>query len=350
MIILADLIAVLAVLGMGLFGFLHGLFLATVAGMLVLTGFLGAVALAPAGARWLEALDCPVLYSLPLAYFLIVAAVLGAGRLLGGAFVREDDVRLPRLVDQILGTVVGLFAGVLVGGTILVGWSMCDLPRGLQLYAQFMRFDCGAPALWTFVRCMEPEHHERERLYQGDVFRPRGDPRANGALLRASEPFDDADGDWLHDESERYLDYNRDGSFTRDQSVTDHSGGAPGQRDMGLIDSYWLSSWRRLRVMHAPRITSSRNGEVSTDEGDLVYMAVAEDPDDGDELKYHLKPNEDDEANLLTIGPQTGAVRIRGSELDPDIENLQFWVVVTDRAGMTDEQRVTIAVRPLRKK
>jgi hypothetical protein len=351
-VVLADLVSVVSILGMGLFGFRYGLFLATVVGLLVLSGFLGAVALAPVGARWLESMDCPVGYSLPASYFLILAAVLGAGRLLVGTFVEEDDVRLSPLVDQILGVAVGLMSGALVGGAIFVGWSMCDLPRVLQLYPQSMRFDTGSRALWTFVRCVEADRHERERMYQGDVWRQPADALATGPVLRASEPFDDADGDWMHDESERYLDYDRSGSFTRDQLVFDHSGGVSGRRDIGVIDSYWLSSWRHPRVMHAPRITSSRNAAVAADEvaDGVIYIAVAEDPDAGDELKYSLKQNEDDEARLLTIGPQNGVVRLRGSELDPAIQNLRFCVVVSDRSGIAAEQEVNVAVEPRRKK
>lgn len=344
-VLVADALALGAMVSMAAFGFYHGLFQATVAALVVFTAMVAGVALAPGMAGWLTSLDCPVSAAMPLGFFVILVVVLGAARIVIGAVIREDDVRYSGVVDRVLGTIMGGVAGVLLGSALLVGWSMCELPVGYRLNAPAMKMDLGVRALWMFVRTVVPDPEERERLFHGDVFREESDPRARrGVRLRASEPFDDIDGDWMHDDSEPYLDYNRDKSFTKDQVVIDRSGGRPGTRDIGLVDCYWLSAWRTIRVIHAPAITSPAIIPAAVgDAGDLCRIE-AHDPDEGDMLRYEIRKHMDDDEPLVEIDAADGGVRLRDPEANVAGRQLRFNVVVTDRSGLKDERTVTVAV------
>lgn len=343
---IADAVALASIAAMAIFGFYHGLFQATVAALVVFTAMVSGVALAPGVAVWLESLDCPASGAMPLAFFGLLASILAVARVAIGYFVREDDVRFSDAVDKILGALMGCVAGILLGSAMLVGWSMCELPHGFRLNAPGMKIDLGVRALWVFVRCTISDSEERERLFHGDVFREEGDPRAKqGVRLRASEPFADIDGDWMHDDAEPILDYNRDGIFTKDQVVIDRQGGKPGTRDIGLVDCYWLSAWRTIRVIHAPAIKSP--AVIACDgvpkDGALLCKLEAMDPDEGDVLRFTLKKHMDDDEPLV-VADADGSVRLREGAAVSGGQKISFTAIVTDRSGLVDEKRITVAI------
>ena len=344
--VLANITAYGALVGMAAFGFRHGVFLALLSALTMMTGFIIAVAMAPAAASRLESFGVEAVYSLPIAYLLILAVVLSVARVIAGALLTDEDVRFHPDVERFGGAAVGAFAGLILGGTLLVGWSMCQLPAGWRLNAPVMHFDSGARCLWMFARWIHADPEARNMMFQGDVIPGKNDPKPAGEAVLASEPFDDADGDWEWDESERFLDYDENKEFSLDQSVADHPLGKAGLREAGLADRYWLSAWRTLRVLHRPRITSAEfnASEQVARPGELIYKAEAVDPDEGDELAYSLSGEGD--AALLQIDPKTGEVRFGEGPIDPETKKVCFTVMVKDRSSLSDDHKVEITLRP----
>ena len=331
---------------LGLFGYRHGLFLATVVGLVLLTGFLGALALAPAGAAFLESFDCPAAYSLTATYCSLFAVAAAACRFGIGEIVREDDVRFGGAIDKVGGLVVGGVAGMLVAGAVLVGWSMWQLPDGLKPDMTSMKSDAGAKALRAFARCIHTDSQLRDRLLHGDFERSTTAATADGGgRVRVSEPFVDIDGDWVRGDHEPYLDYDRDGTFTTSAAVIDRSSGGQGRRAVGLLDAYWLGSWRAVRVVTAPQFTSPARIDADTrgTERPLLLLAAA-DADDGDTLTYSMAPKAGDDSPLVTVDPTTGEVTLTTSQVGTDVQSLRFKAVVTDRSGLTDEREITVTL------
>ena len=174
----ADLAVVMPLVGMMLFGFRHGLFLATVAGLELFAAFVAAVAAAPALAGWLEGLDFPPDHALVAAAMIVFAGVVVAGRLAVGAAVPDGAMRLAPVIDSVGGAAIGAVAGVVLGAALLVGWSMAEPPESFRLDVGRVRLDVGAPLLRTFARCVEPDAERRERLLDGDP--GDGDPDVGG--------------------------------------------------------------------------------------------------------------------------------------------------------------------------
>ena len=342
--LVADVLACTAVVALAAAGFQYGLFLAVVTSLIVFTAFVTSLALAPGLATHLELVGLPAAFLLPAAYFAILLATCGVARVAVGGAVVDRDVRFPRLVDRVGGLVAGAFAGMLLGGALLVGWSMCEMPAGSRLNAPATKMDLGARLVWSFVRLLVSDENARLHLFSGDPIHPGG----AGVVLRASEPFDDADGDWMWDENELYLDFDHNKEFTIDQLVTDLPQGKPGSRDIGLSDRYWLSAWRAIRVLHRPQIAPLvPNSPVPLAQaGAVIFRAVAADPDPQDKLRYSLQAGRDDDEPLLQIDPETGEVRFCNQPIDPTLKKVKFVVVVTDRSELSDSQKVTIPLQP----
>ena len=342
--LVADVLACTAVVALAVAGFRYGLFLAVVTSLIVFTAFVTSLALAPGLATHLELVGLPAVFLLPAAYFAILLATCGVARVAVGGAVVEGDVRFRRLVDRVGGLVAGGFAGMLLGGALLVGWSMCEMPAGSRLNAPATKMDLGARLVWSFVRLLVSDENARLLLFSGDPIHPGG----AGVVLRASEPFDDADGDWMWDENELYLDLDHNKEFTIDQQVTDLPQGKPGTRDIGLSDRYWLSAWRAIRVLHRPQIAPPViNGPVPVAQaGAVIYRTAAADPDPQDKLRYRLQTGRDGDESLLQIDPETGEVRFCDEPIDPTLKKVSFVVVATDRSELRDEQKVTIPLQP----
>ncbi|GEM_PF-3482418 len=224
---------------------------------------------------------------------------------------------------------------------------MCELPHGYRLMAPAMKADLGARALWAFVRCIEPNPDEQRRLYQGDILHHSAGHKSFDQLIRVSEPFDDSNGDWVRGDAEPYLDYDRNGRFTLDQVVVDQPDGKLGSRDVGLVDCYWLSSWRTIRVLHAPEILTKPmidppRGWTPTD---VLVRIESRDADEGDKLRYRFKKNMDDDERLFVIDSDTGDIRLHAYVGRPPQCRLQFIVEVVDRSGLMDSRKFTVMFR-----
>lgn len=151
---LGDLIVIMILVGMTLYGWQQGLFLATIAGLQVLASFLGALALADWVAPQLVQADCPEQHAFAAAFLLLFIGGIVAIRVVVGAGIREGMVRFAELIDRIGGGLIGAVAGVVLAGAVLVAWSMPALPEGLRLNGSQLRLDLGSPLLRTFCRCV----------------------------------------------------------------------------------------------------------------------------------------------------------------------------------------------------
>lgn len=171
---IADLVMAMVIVGMGLFGWQHGGFLALLAGMQVFIAFLAALAGAGLVAPLLVQMECPESLAFAAAFMAVLAVVLVLTRLAIGSGVREEAMRLPPVMDQVVGPVLGLFAGAMIAGTILVAWSMPPLPEWLHVDGPRLRLDMGSPLLRTAARCFEEEGLEESLLaaYASRDWRP----------------------------------------------------------------------------------------------------------------------------------------------------------------------------------
>ncbi len=323
-----------------LLGYRYGLFLATVIGLVLLAGFLAALALAPAGAAFLQSFDCPPAHALAASFCVVFGLAAAACRFGIGEVVQEDDVRFRGAIDKVGGLVVGGFVGGLVAGAILVGWSMWELPRGLKADATAMKMDAGARLLRTFARSVTGDPQARARLLDGDLERGGRD---EGLLV--SEPFDDADGDWLRGDQEPYLDLDRSGSFTAAAPIVEPAAGSGPRRTVGLLAAYWLGAWRTARVLTTPRLTTPARVEADTrGAGRPLFRVTAADADDGDTLTFGIIPREGDDAKLVEIDAATGEVTLHDSEVGTERQTVRFTVKVTDRSGLWATQEIIVAL------
>lgn len=346
-VVTLGLVATLACLGLK-----SGLFLSLVGALAVVTAFGGGLALSPRLAAYFESLHWMPALVLPLAYFLILTVILLAAKAATAVCIREDDAWLSPRIDRFGGGLVGAFTGWLLTGALLVGWSMIELPDGVRPPTPSSTHDAGSWMLKMFARLCEPKKAKRERLLDGDVVREKG--AAGGDVVLATEPFDDVDLDGRRGEKEPFIDHDADGGFTIRQPVTDESGAVNGMRDVGLLDRYWLSAWRRMRVLHPPLISSVTLDVTSqvAKKGELVYPATVKDPDPGHEsqLKYSLKAGKEDDAELLTVDTAKGVVRFRDDvDIDGDLRKVHFTLIVEDPSGLTDEKDLEVKLRPPQK-
>ncbi|MBM4010108.1 MAG: cadherin repeat domain-containing protein [Planctomycetes bacterium] len=336
------------VAALGFVGYRSGLFLALVAALAIMTAFCGALGLAPDLAKYFETLRWLPAIVLPLAYFLIFVGVLLAATAGVTSCITEDDAWLSPKIDRIGGGIAGAFAGWLLAGALLVGWSMIELPVGVRPPVPSQTRDAGTWVLEMFTRLCEPKTVKRERLLEGDAVRDKG--AAGGDVVQATEPFDDVDLDGRRGDGEPFIDKDRSSSFTIRQAVTDHATDVNGVRDVGLLDRYWLSAWRRMKVLHPPQISSVALDVTSqvAAKGETVYTATVKDADPNHEsqLKYALKAGREDDAALLTVEPATGIVKFRDDvEIDGTLRKVHFTLIVEDPAGLMDEKDLEIKLR-----
>lgn len=322
---LGTLIVLLAVVGLAGLGWKHGLFIATLTGLAVFVAALAALVFAPHVALFLEGLELPPTHTLAGGYWGIFALLVAGIRLAVGAFVTEETVRLPPMADRIGGAAVGAAAGYVLAGALLIGWSMTALPESFRLDPRSLVVDPGGGLLRSLGRFLESDRTARTLLVEGD-----GD--VNGSD-QASELYVDEDGNALRGDAERYLDADRDGTFT----MKPYGGRG---RKAGLIECYQLAAWRGIDALHAPRITSPETGVIpaADDEEGIVYTAQVRDLDEEAQTRgkptFALATDGEDDAALFVIEPVTGVVTAaKPGTLDPKAE-YTFTVIATDSAGL----------------
>lgn len=244
---LANLLVAMPIAGMALFGWQNGVFLATVVGLQVLSGFVAALALVAPLAVVLEGLDCPASHACVVAYAMILGGSVLATRLAVGAAIPQGAMRFPPAYDQALGACVGLVAGIILSGALFIGWSMAAVPGWLRLDAARLRCDTGSWMLRTFVRCIEPDAGRRVGLLEGEQMTPAVGDGDDVVGITCSEPFDDGNGNRVHDDQEAFVDVDGDGRFTADMPFRDDN--ADGRRRIGLLECYRLANWTQATVV-----------------------------------------------------------------------------------------------------
>lgn len=331
------------VAALAIYGYRQGLFLATLAGLHALAASVAALGLTGPVAAWLELADVPRHYALPAAFLgVLIAAAVGI-RVAIAAVIPPDAVRLPPRIDQVGGLIVGGLAGLIAAGGVLLALSIAPVPPAWRIDGSRLSLDMGSRVIDVFSRCLGVDPKTREVLLRGE---PGVPPAAGQPATRPawSELFVDADGSLARDDGEPFLDSDSNNAFTPELTAADTNGN--GRRDIGLLEHYRLGQWLPLTTLQAPVLTSDDTAYVTdgVPEDTVVYQATATDADPGDAIAYSLKPDQGDDAALLTIDAASGAVTAK-SPPDRELRKVYaFTVVATDKAGLSAERPVTLHV------
>ena len=160
---LGDLVVVMLVVGLALYGWQHGLFLATLAGLEVLGSFFAAIFLADLVAPLVSQAGCDDRYTFAVAFVAILLGWMAAIRLAAWAAMRGAQVRLKDVVDRTGGVLMGGLAGYALAGAVLVSWSMAPAPAAFELRGARLMLDAGTPLLKAAARSTS-DAHLAERL------------------------------------------------------------------------------------------------------------------------------------------------------------------------------------------
>ena len=140
-----------------LYGWQHGLFLATLAGLQVLGSFFAAIFLADLVAPLVSQAGCEDRYAFAVAFLVVLLGSMAAIRLVAWAAMRDARVELARLVDRVGGTLTGALAGYALAGAVLVAWSMAPAPAAFELKGARLTLDAGTPLLKAAARSASDE-------------------------------------------------------------------------------------------------------------------------------------------------------------------------------------------------
>ena len=162
---LGDLVVVMCMVGLAIFGWYQGLFLATLAGLQVLASCMLAMAFAVRLAPVLLMAECPPQAALAVSFLLVFLGSVIAIRLAIGAAVPEGSVRFSDAIDKFGGTCIGLLAGATLAGSLLIAWSMAELPESFAVRPVELKIDPGSKMIHAFARCSD-EDGLADRLLQ----------------------------------------------------------------------------------------------------------------------------------------------------------------------------------------
>lgn len=154
---LGDLVVIMLVVGLALYGWQHGLFLATLAGLQVLGSFFAAIFLADLVAPLVSQAGIEDRYAFAVAFLVVLFGLMVAIRLVAWAAIRGTRVRLPGFVDRIGGTLAGACVGYALAGVVIVAWSMPPLPAEFDLQGTRLRLDAGTPLVRAAARSASDE-------------------------------------------------------------------------------------------------------------------------------------------------------------------------------------------------
>jgi uncharacterized membrane protein required for colicin V production len=162
---LGDLVVVMCMVGLAIFGWYQGLFLATLAGLQVLASCMLAMAFAVQLTPVLLMAECPPQAALAVSFLLVFLGSVIAIRLAIGAAVPEGAVRFSDAIDKFGGTCIGLLAGATLAGALLIAWSMAELPESFAVRPVELKIDPGSKMIHAFARCSD-EDGLADRLLQ----------------------------------------------------------------------------------------------------------------------------------------------------------------------------------------
>lgn len=295
-----DLLVIALALGMAAFGYRHGLFLATLSGLAVLSSYIIAMAVSGLGADLVVSLGCPEPYALAGVFAAVFVAGLVGIRLLVGAAVPESAVRLLPLLDALGGAGVGAVAGLAAAGAVLVGLSIAPLPADYRIDGRALRIDCGRTMLDTYAACLGADEPRRQDLQR------------------------------------QYTDHAWQGQA--------RGGGAPGG-PAGLA----AGSAVTLPPGQAPLISTPDEVALPADLADGGTLVQVRTVRQGDPITFSMRPaaGPAEDFALLAIDAQTGDITV------PNVERLRaagsgidVVLTATDQNGLSDEKTVTILLGP----
>lgn len=187
-----DLLVIALALGLAAFGYRHGLFLATLSGLAVLVSLVVSLAVSGVLAELVVSLGCPEPYAVATVFGLVFGGCLVGARLLVGATVPENAVRLPPLFDAGGGLLVGSVAGLAAAGGGLIGLSTIPRPADYHIDGKALRFDCGRMMLDTYASCLGADPARRQdlvRQYHEHAWKGMATGPAAGGGLVGQVPF-----------------------------------------------------------------------------------------------------------------------------------------------------------------
>ena len=328
-----------ALLGGALRGWRTGLLTTTLLGFAVTVSFIVAFATAKLVSDVLIHFDLSADHASWVAYVAMLAITLFGCHSAIETYAEEPMWFPDGLVARSASAACGCATGVVLAGSILVGWSTIPLPPVLQVSPKDLTFDAGAYSLGLFAKCIERDQDVREKLLGGcseleEKFWPC-----------ASEPFADTNGNCERDDEERFYDWDENGEFTKELRCTTRTG--PDGKDFGWLDNYLLASWKDPKTLHKPELKSERVIVRNTEEvaGGIFYQAVAEDADPCDQLEYSLTVGSDTPADAVVIDKSTGMVTLTEAAIQNLEPQYHFTVTVADRSGLKAEQSVQVKVK-----
>lgn len=183
-------VVVAAVAALAAYGWRQGVYRATLAGLVMLVASVTALAVAERVAPLALLVTCPEPFALSAAVLAVWAGLIIVAIAAAGTAIRDDDLRLGRLPDKLGGAALGVVAGWLLAGLILVAWSM--LPEPWVRKGEAGTLDAGAPLLRTVARCLAGEKVGEEllRRYREGSWRekPVEPPAAEAGPAAADAP------------------------------------------------------------------------------------------------------------------------------------------------------------------
>jgi hypothetical protein len=287
-----DLVVIALALGLAAFGYRHGLFLATLSGLAVLVSLVVALAASGVLAELVVSLGCPEPYAVATVFGMVFGGCLVGARLLVGATVPENAVRLPPLFDAGGGLLVGSVAGLAAAGGGLIGLSTIPRPADYHIDGKALRFDCGQMMLDTYAACLGADEERRQDLVR------------------------------------RYHEH----AWTGIASGPTAGGAA-----------------QTVPAGQAPIIVTPDEIRLPADLADGGTLHQVRTMRQGDAITFALRPsgNQENDFTLLAIDAATGDITV------PDVAKLrqaggtlEITLTATDAAGLSDEKTVTILLAP----
>jgi hypothetical protein len=164
-----NLVVLAIVAGMAFYGWQNGILLAALAGMGVWLSLVAGLGFAEPLRGQLVGLQCPPAFAFPAAFGLVFLGLLIGTRLAIGGGIREGSGRFSSLVDGIGGLLVGILAGWVVAGAVLVAMSILPVPEAARLTGHTLSLDAGSWLLRRGVAGSLASHPENAARIGDDL-------------------------------------------------------------------------------------------------------------------------------------------------------------------------------------
>lgn len=231
--LIADFIAIGPIIFFAFQGFSGGLFWAAYSAVQVLVPVTLALSFFDSLGGVLTHTGLPPEKAVFVAFALIFFGGWIGLRQLGVSLFPEDGIQTYKFVDKPGGTLVGALGGVVLGGALLIAWSMSPLNPSLKPDVAKLRFDAGQRLIMAFAGL---------NTSVGDkVLALEGEPHDEEQSKLGAEPFLDRNGNTTWEEGEPHVDVNGDGQYTAEFPYSDKNGND--ERDLGVLEMYKVGKW-----------------------------------------------------------------------------------------------------------